>query len=496
LFRQRGFAKSLDKDPIYLGVGNGVLELGNVCKLIDYYHEIPVSQFTPAHYRKFDPNDPYTKVILDAFRIMIPEKDMRIWILFFFAQCLSGGVKEGILLLWYGGGANGKTFIMRLIAKVLGKYATKLNISLLTSERESADKPNSAVMQVKGKRFGYVEETKKAEILNDQRVKELANAGEMSARDLNSKQECFEITANIAVGQNYDFIVKTKDHGTWRRLRHYTSKVKFDKNPNPDNPFEYKDDPRFIEEYVKDPNIHAATLSILVYFYERLQNEYNGSLKKVDCQTLNRETEIFRNEQDPLNTYITEHVVISPGNATPYSIEEVGGFYLAWRQNNVTRGSMKRNELIEDITNSALQKYIKRFPNKPSIIKGIRILETPTDPLEEGEKYMGFTKVKANQNMCDPNDRWWEPDSCRSINDNNIIGNKNIDRYDFEYSSNKSPNLEEFENDDDIIMGYNNIVPVKNKETFDVDDYIKNVVDVQMNNEISLLDLYSIEDED
>jgi phage/plasmid-associated DNA primase len=408
LFRRRGFAKSLDMQSNYIGVGNGVLELGNKCKLLDYYHEIPVSKFTPYSYKPFDPNDPYVKLILNAFKDIIPELDFREWVLFDAAQCLSGGVKEGILLLWYGSGANAKTFIMRLLAKVFGIYGTKLNISLFTSERESADRPNSAVMQLKGRRFGYVEETKKAEILNDQRLKEIVNAGDISARDLNTKQDCFEVTANIMVGQNYDFTIKTRDHGTWRRLKHYTSKVQFRSNPNPDNPFDRKEDPRYLNEYVKDPNCLTAMLSILVYFYERLQTEYGGQLKNIKCETLDRETEIFRNSQDPMNLFITELVVESPEYEEYYLVEEVGNRYHNWLQNRNRGAKMERDELVEEVHNSALQKYIVRRENKPSILKGIRILANASEPLNESEKYIGLTKLDISKIKIDDNDNWWQ----------------------------------------------------------------------------------------
>ena len=407
LFRRRGFAISLDKQPNYIGVGNGVLELGNKCKLLDYYHEIPISKFTPYSYKPFDPNDPYIKLILDAFRDIIPERDMRIWTLFDAAQCLSGGVKEGILLLWYGSGANAKTFIMRLLAKVFGVYGTKLNISLFTSERESADRPNSAVMQLKGRRFGYVEETKKDEILNDQRLKEIVNAGDISARDLNTKQDCFEVTANIMLGQNYDFIIKTRDHGTWRRIKHYTSKVQFRSNPNPDNPFDRKEDPRYLNEYVKDPNCLTAMLSILVYFYERLQNEYGGQLKNVKCETLERETEIFRNRQDTMNLFITELVVESPNYDEFYSIDEVGNRYNSWLQARTRGTDLKRDELAEEVHNSALQKYIVRRENLPSIVKGIRILSHSSESLNESEKYIGLTKLDIKHIKIDDADDWY-----------------------------------------------------------------------------------------
>jgi phage/plasmid-associated DNA primase len=469
LFRRRGFAKSLDMQPNYIGVGNGVLELGNKCKLLDYYHEIPISKFTPYSYKPFDPNDPYVKLILDAFRDIIPERDMRNWTLFNAAQCLSGSVKEGILLLWYGSGANAKTFIMRLLAKVFGVYGTKLNISLFTSERESADRPNSAVMQLKGRRFGYVEETKKDEVLNDQRLKEIVNAGDISARDLNTKQDCFEVTANIMLGQNYDFIIKTRDHGTWRRIKHYTSKVQFRSNPNPDNPFDRKEDPRYLNEYVKDPNCLTAMLSILVYFYERLQTEYGGQLKNVKCETLERETEIFRNRQDTMNLFITELVVESPECEDSYSIDDVGNRYHSWLQARTRGTNMKRDELSEEVLNSALQKYIVRRENLPSIVKGIRILSHSSELLNESEKYIGLTKLDTKHIKIDDADDWY-----RSPILSEVISQQNNDTF-----------LDEFKDDNFVKPKYDNKLAIDD----DTNKYINKICEAHIN-------IYNLYDDD
>ena len=388
LFRRRGFAETLDQNPFLLGTGNGVLSLGPTCTLIDHFHEYPVMKFTPVVFRPFDSANDWTRLMLDAVADIIPEPDFRDWLLFFAASSLAGGVKEGLLLLWNGGGANGKTFFMRMVAKTLGRhYARKLNISLLTSEREPADRPNSAIMQLKGCRFGYVEETQKAEPLNSQRLKEIVNPGEISSRDLNRPQENFEVTANLMVGQNYDFVIDTADHGTWRRLKHYRSKVKFCADPDPSNPFEKKDDQRFVREYISNPDCQEAMLGILVFYYQRLQREYGGSVKNVPCPTLDRETEAFRNSQDTINRFITETVVHSPGNGS-YPLAAVASCYIEWYTTNIDRRRHVASEIIQDLENSALQRFLTRAPNKTLVLSDCRLL-TGGRTLSAGEVYLG-----------------------------------------------------------------------------------------------------------
>ncbi len=67
----------------------------------------------------------------------------------------------------------------------------------LVSPREDASKPNSAFMRLKGRGFGYFEESNKCEVLNTSRMKEMVNPGEVTASEKCKVQETFEITDHM-----------------------------------------------------------------------------------------------------------------------------------------------------------------------------------------------------------------------------------------------------------------------------------------------------------
>jgi phage/plasmid-associated DNA primase len=410
LFRKRGFIDSLDQNGDLLGVGNGVLQLANLGRpqsiLINYFHEWPISLYTKVPYRPFDPKEPWTQLLLNAIADIILEPDARIWIMLYLSTGLFRGLKEALALFWVGGGCNGKTFLLRMVAMVLGdNYATKLNIQLLTSDRESADKPNSAFMRLKKRGYGYFEESNKREILNTARLKEIVNPGDVTGRDLHQRQETFQMTATLVAASNYDFLVDTTDHGTWRRLKHYVSKVRFCSNPT--NQYEKQEDPRYIHEYIKDPECQIAFLSILVFFWERLQSEYNGQIKYVPCATLERESEIFRNSQDTLNRFITERIVISPGGET-YSMAVVAAKYFEWYSANIDTRKHVVSEMIQELENSALNKFLLWGPNRTRLLNGCRILNIQeTLMLNDGESYIGIKEPDyCNSSYIDSNN-WW-----------------------------------------------------------------------------------------
>ena len=397
LFRRRGFIDSLDADPDIIGVANGILRIASaerpVSQLISGYHEWPVSRFTTVRYRPFDPNEPWTKLLLGAMKQIVPEIDMRVWLMMFLSSGLYHGLKDPIMLFWIGSGRNAKTFAARMAAKVLGDFASKLQISLLTSDREDASKPNSAFMRLKGRGFGYFEESNRCEVLNTSRLKEMVNPGEVTASDKHTKQETFEITATPLSLSNYGFIIDTKDDGTWRRVRHYRSKAKFCPEPDPNNPYEHKDDRRFVREYVNDPECQTAFLSILVFFWERFQKEYNGDIGTVPCLTLDRETEQYRNSQDVLNRFIIERVVVSPEHPNPYPLPEVASRFCDWYQSNIEANSRRyvATEVLGDLENSSLSRFLTTAPNGSRVISGCRILSAreAAEELRPGEEFIG-----------------------------------------------------------------------------------------------------------
>lgn len=410
IFRKRGFFEELDMLPDLFGVGNGVLKLGEKCELIDYYHEFPISKYTSIEWTPFDESNKWTKLVLNAIADIIIEPDVRNWILFHAAQGLSRNTKEGLLLLFEGGGQNGKTSFLRWVAKSLGPYADKFNIQLLSCDKEEADRPNSAMMKFKYINWAYAEESNKAQVLNVARMKELVNAGEVSSRDLNSKQETFTMKCNFVVASQYSFIVNTTDHGTWRRLKHYTSKTKFSANPDPNNIYEKKDNQDFNLKYSSDPNFLSSMLSILTHYYERLQKEYGGQLKNVPCNTLDIETEAFRISQDAIHRWICECIVLSPLIDIEYDIGTITINYMEWYKIHIDRKAIiTSNTFVKEIMSSAISKYLKPAHNKNIILKGCRILLGTDMGLKDGEEYISIKESSKEINSIerDYKEDWW-----------------------------------------------------------------------------------------
>lgn len=390
LFRRRGFAEELDALPGAFGVANGVLLLGARCELVAGFHEMPVSRYSPVAYARFDPAERWTALLLGAIADIFPEADARDYILFVAAAGLYSGVKETVMLLVEGGGQNGKTSFLRWVTRALGWRAEKFNIQLLACDREDADRPNSAMMRFKHLNFAYAEEANRAQVLNPARLKELVNAGEVSGRDLHKAQETFTVHANVVVASQYSFIVNTTDHGTWRRIRHYTAKTAFRRCPDPASRFEKREDSRFQTEFPERPEFQTAMLSILVHYYERLVSEFGGEIKNVPAPTIDRETEAYRVSQDSLHRWICERVVASP-DAPDVSLAAAAAAYTAWYAARVDRARVHPPaETIKMIANSALGKYVFKTLSNAEVLRGVRVADAAEelDALAPGETFV------------------------------------------------------------------------------------------------------------
>jgi phage/plasmid-associated DNA primase len=373
LFRNRRLADELDKQPDLFGCGNGVLQIGAVPKLYNYYHEFLVSKFTKVPYFPFSRDNQYVCELLQAFREIYIEPDVFMFMLFFYSTALSGEVKPPIMLMSFAGGQNAKTFAAYMTRQALGKdYSCGLKPALLTAPAERAESANAAVMAMKDKRFCYFDEFNEADAINTARLKSIVNPAKQDNRGLYSGQEEMENTATIQVISNFPLNCDTQDHGTWRRIKKYSNKVKFIEHPDPNNPYEKKERSEIIEKWPKDQKYLAAWISILAYFYARLQTQYRGRIKEVPCPTIEHETEIFRNSQDMINCYITVGLFDSP-SADPFPLDTLITRYREWFSSRHRRAAPQHSTLAPLFKSSRISKYIKLGGGAEDYVEGIRV---------------------------------------------------------------------------------------------------------------------------
>lgn len=386
-FHYRGFCEQLDTDPRIIGVGNGILILDKEPELIARYHDYKISKYTDTIYVPFDPSNKYIQKLLAAFRDIFIEDDVFEYMMCLAATGLDNCEAACILTIIVGGGQNGKTFFAKMIHNTLGNlYSAAGKSSLLTSDFEHAGSANNAQMQQKDKRWFYIDEFNKCEKLNIARVKSMVTASWQSGREIYQLQVNYKNTSNTLVLSNYDFILDCTDHGTWRRIYYYTGKSKFCANPDPNNKYEKKVDDKFINEYTNSKVYQEAMLSIMVHYYSIYLTKYGGDLQKIPVPTIINETNNFRNRQDSLDRFITQMIIITP-YTTHVNITELTSKFVDWYAKNVDKAAkLSIIDIQSQLLNSRLRKMFTTYNGSVITCDNIRIRETATEPLREGER--------------------------------------------------------------------------------------------------------------
>lgn len=284
--------------------------------------------------------------------------------------------------------SNGKSFFAELVKSIMGKYGAKMAMSFLTETRGKSAGADEQLMLLKNARLAYYSETDKNEVLNTAKLKEITSQETLSGRGIFEKQTNFRPTCSHMVTTNYQFSIKTTDHGIWRRIVTYSFKMKFDDNPDPDNKYEKKNDPTIAKEFSFNPELKKSFLSILVEYYKDLYINHNGMLKNIMKPTIDKETAEYRNQEDIINRFIDEYCIYSP-QAT-ICLSELIDKYEMWYENNISKNHVpEKVEISNQLINSKIVKYIKKGMSKV-LLQDIRLKDdlVEIDELSDNEYFI------------------------------------------------------------------------------------------------------------
>lgn len=392
VFERINFSNTLDKDVDVLGVGNGILKLGDDVQFITGYHNYMVSKYTPVDYIPFDPHHPITKKVLYALRNMFPddEPDTFEFVMCFIASALDGKKKESLLMMLIGAGSNGKSFLMELMKETLSDMAVKMPLNFLTSRPKNSESATPALMALLTARFAYYSETDKFETLHMAKVKEITGQETLTGRKNFGDQVNFKAICHHLVCGNFDFEINGSGHGTWRRLKRVAMRIKFckesDGGPDPSNPYERLADPSMGSEWPEDPDVKSSFLSILCHYYEVLQNKYNGVVENVPHPNVRKDTEKYRDKQDKINNFINTRFVKTADEKSEVPMTLVLERYTKWHDSLYPGDTEYKKSLGSQFEDTKLTKITTKR-RTGSFIVGYRILDTGEEP-EPGEVYL------------------------------------------------------------------------------------------------------------
>jgi putative DNA primase/helicase len=203
--------ENLDADPWILNCANGTIDL-RTGQLRDHDPDDLCTLQVPVDY------DPHATAPLweTCLKCWQPDAEVRDYI-----QLRAGAGATGIptetVDIDCGGGGNGKSKFHGAIQHVLGPYATVPHKSLLVSGR--FEQHPTVVANLFRKRIAVASETKAAESLNDEQVKNLTGGDRLTGRRMREDPWEFWPTHTLIMFSNHKPTVQGRDEGIWRRLR-------------------------------------------------------------------------------------------------------------------------------------------------------------------------------------------------------------------------------------------------------------------------------------
>lgn len=204
-------SEQLDTDPMLFNVLNGTVNL-RTGELKEHLRVDHITKLAPVHYR-----DKATCPEWMAFlsKIMDDDEELITFLQRAVGYSLTGEIREQILLIMYGIGANGKTTFIEAIKGLMGDYAKDCEPDLIVQRKHEAHPAGLADLM--GARFVSTTEIGENVRLNEALIKRLTGGDTIKARFMRQDWFEFQPTHTLWIAVNHKPNIKGTDTGIWRR---------------------------------------------------------------------------------------------------------------------------------------------------------------------------------------------------------------------------------------------------------------------------------------
>lgn len=222
------------------------------------------------------------------------------------------GKIEQKLAFFYGQGANGKSVLVDVIARVLNSYAASAKIESLTgqSKRGGAD-ATPDLIPLMGARMVRASEPEEGERFKEGMIKELTGGEAILVRALHSDFVEVNPEFKLTISGNHKPEIRGTDDGIWRRVMLVPFDVQI--------PVEERRD---FDEFVSD--LMTEGPGILNWLISGLL-EYMEVGLDVPVSVL-AATDEYRKDSDPVGAFLTENTVVNGVDDFITASELIEGF--------------------------------------------------------------------------------------------------------------------------------------------------------------------------
>jgi putative DNA primase/helicase len=225
---------ALDDVPYRLNVANGTLHMGEATD-----HEPAWRLFKP---RRSDRATLLADVTYDKaakaprwrqfVAEVMPDKATRLWLQRWLGYCLTGDISEQCIAIFEGKGANGKSTLVDVVARMLGDYAVTVPIeTFLHQERRSGSGPTPDLARLPGARLVRTSEPEPGARLSESTIKQFTGGERITARHLFRDMFEFKPAGKLVMSVNIRPTIVGKDYGIRRRIHVVPFRQQFQRTP-------------------------------------------------------------------------------------------------------------------------------------------------------------------------------------------------------------------------------------------------------------------------
>lgn len=372
-----GHLHKLDSDfdahPSLLNTASGVVNLETGI-LAPHDPSLLFTKVTAVEYKAGATHPLWTKALTAVPVDVLPWLQQRL------GQSLYGKIApKGLLIVFRGGGSNGKTTLLNGCSRALGDYSVLIPDKVLLG---NANDHSTELTVLKGARFAMIEETAQARKLDVTRLKKLVETPTITARRMRQDSMTWDATHTIFLSSNFRPVVTETDHGTWRRL----ALVEF--------PFTFVESD--FRERTQATDVLEAVLAWLI------EGAVGISTSPLDIPSkVVSDTESWREETDLVMGFINTHIEFDSDSAAlvsdlheAFNAHVTAGSHAPWSDRNLVQqfGShdslrghaveRKRTRRVDNIVRS-IAKSGAPMPDQPWVWTGIRFKDDSDQLLYE-----------------------------------------------------------------------------------------------------------------
>jgi len=354
------FYDKLDSNQFLMGVQNGVLDLTDK-KNIKFREGRPddyISKKCDVNYIDTDMGDPDFREKINTvekfFQQILPNEDVRKYLLLRFATCLTGKDDERFPILT-GTGGNGKTILLEFLQSVFGEYACSVSTTIFTQRSGSSSAASPEIARIRGVRLVSAEETEEGSSLNVAKMKELTGGNKITTRRLFEDIEEFKPQAHWFLVCNNMPKVTSDDGGTWRRVLKVDFVSKFVEDPSDPEyegmPYIFKRDDHVGEK------LYECREAFLSYLFNHYYPMFVRDGLKIPMEIMNS-TSTYRKDNDQLYQYMNDRIIKVPNMKSFIKISEVTNDFRQWcRETGSSSSAPTQKEIKAYLEKNLKNKY-------------------------------------------------------------------------------------------------------------------------------------------